>query len=236
MDLKTLHKISYGLYIVTSGKDDDCNGQIANTVIQVTADPPRVGVCINKQNYTHEFISKYKVFSASILSQEAPMKLIGLFGFKCGRDLDKFEDVEYKVGETGSKIVLNNAVGYLEVKVFDSVDVGTHTMFIGDLVAAETLSDAEPITYAYYHEIKGGKSPKTAPTYIKEKKVEQTPKKERKKMAAYECTVCGYVYDPQEGDPENGIDPGTPFRSLPEDWVCPVCGAGKEDFEKIEEY
>jgi len=83
------------------------------------------------------------------------------------------------------------------------------------------------MTYAYYHEIKGGKAPKSAPTYIKEKL-----EKGDGNMAKYRCTVCGYIYNPEKGDPDNGIKTGTPFEELPEDWVCPVCGASKEEFEK----
>jgi rubredoxin len=89
------------------------------------------------------------------------------------------------------------------------------------------ISDDEPMTYAFYREIKGGKSPKTAPTYIQE-----DFKKEVDKMQKYKCTVCGYIYDPEQGDPDSGIKPGTLFENLPDNWVCPVCGADKSLFEK----
>jgi rubredoxin len=95
------------------------------------------------------------------------------------------------------------------------------------VVDADIIKDDEPMTYAYYREIKGGKSPKTAPTYIKEEL-----KKEVGIMQKYKCTVCGYVYDPEKGDPDSGIKPGTPFEELPDNWVCPVCGADKSLFEK----
>ena len=117
MDKKALHKISYGLYIVSSKKGDKFNGQIANTVFQTTAEPPMVAICINKKNLTHEFIQKSKVFTISILSKETPMKFIGLFGFRSGRDLDKFKDVNYKIGIIGIPIVLDNTIGYLECEV-----------------------------------------------------------------------------------------------------------------------
>jgi flavin reductase (DIM6/NTAB) family NADH-FMN oxidoreductase RutF len=168
MDTKVLHLISYGLYIIGSKKGDKINGQIANTVIQVSSEPPRISVCINKQNLTHEFIQHSKVFTASIISQEAPLKLIGGFGFKSGRDVNKFEGCDYKSGETGAPIVLDNCLGYLEVKVINSVDVGSHTIFIGDLVAAEIIKEGEPMTYAYYHLIKRGTTPKTAPSFHKD--------------------------------------------------------------------
>ena len=227
MDLKALRKIGYGLYIVSSKKGDRFNGQIANTVFQVTSEPPAMAVCLNKQNLTNEFIKESGVFTVSILSKETPMKLIGHFGFKSGREIDKFKNVKYKVGVTGAPIVLENTIGYLEVEVINSLDVGTHTVFFGKIIDAEIIKEGEPMTYAYYHEVKKGKSPKTAPTYIKEEEP-----KEVKKMEKYVCTVCGYVYDPEEGDPDSGIKPGTPFEELPDDWVCPICGAGKDDFEK----
>ena len=93
---------------------------------------------------------------------------------------------------------------------------------------AEVLREGEPMTYAYYHQVKRGTTPKTAPSYIEEKK-EAKPK-----MAKYECTVCGYIYDPELGDPDGGVKPGTPFEEIPDDWVCPLCGAQKSDFTKQE--
>lgn len=230
MNYKTLHKISYGLYVVSSKKENKFNGQIANTVFQVIAEPPTIAVSINKQNLTHQFIQKSRKFAISILSKETPMKFIGHFGFKSGKEIDKFKDVNYKVGNADVPIVLDNAVAYLEAEVIEEADVGTHTIFIGKVVEAEILKNEEPMTYAYYHEVKRGKAPKTAPTYI----IKEEPEKEVGKIAKYRCKVCGYVYDPEKGDPDSGIKPGTSFEELPEDWVCPICGAGKDEFEKGE--
>lgn len=230
MDLKTLHKVSYGLYIITSTNNDKINGQIANVLFQITSEPPRVAISINKQNLTHEYIKKSKVFAASILSVNAPMTLIGNFGFKSGRDIDKFKDINYNIGKTKSPIVTDGSLAFVEGKIIDSIECGTHTIFIGEVVNAEILSDDKPMTYEYYHKVKGGISPKTAPTYMKS--IDETVKKEERKMDKYVCKVCGYVYDPEKGDPDNGIDPGTKFEDIPDDWVCPVCGVGKEDFEK----
>jgi flavin reductase (DIM6/NTAB) family NADH-FMN oxidoreductase RutF len=111
-------------------------------------------VSINKQNLTHEYIQESKVFIASILSKETPMEFIGNFGFKSGREVDKFKDTDYKVGVTGAPVVLENIIGYLEAKVINAIDAGTHTVFIGRVVDAEIIKDDEPMTYAYYHEIK----------------------------------------------------------------------------------
>ena len=96
------------------------------------------------------------------------MEFIGNFGFKSGRELEKFQDVSHKAGITGAPIVMENTIGYLEAEVINSLDVGTHTLFVGKVVAAEIVKEREPMTYAYYHEVKQGATPKTAPVYIKE--------------------------------------------------------------------
>jgi flavin reductase (DIM6/NTAB) family NADH-FMN oxidoreductase RutF len=167
MDLKVLRNCTYGLYVIGSRKGDRLNGQIANTVFQVTSEPPTIAVSINKQNLTHEFISESKVFTASILSQDTPLSFIGHFGFKSGREVDKLKDVNYRLGETKAPIMLDHSLAYLEAKVIHQVDVGTHTIFIGEVVGADVLGEGEPMTYAYYHQVKRGTTPKTAPSYIK---------------------------------------------------------------------
>jgi len=229
MNRKALHKISYGLYIICSKKEDKYNGQIANAVFQVTSDPPTVAVSINKNNLTHEYITDSKVFTLSILCEKAPMNYIGTFGYKSGRDINKFKDINYKIGKTGVPIVLDHALAYIEAECIKQINVGTHTIFVGKIVDADILSEDKCMTYEYYHLVKGGKSPKNAPTYIENEKIE---KKEVKKMDKYVCDVCGYIYDPEKGDPDHGVEPGTSFDDVPEDWVCPVCGAGKESFSK----
>jgi ferric-chelate reductase [NAD(P)H] len=164
MDQRALWSISYGLYVVSSCDDGSANGQIANTVFQVAAEPPRMGVAINKLNYTHELISKSGVICASVLAADAPMKFIGLFGFRSGRDVDKFAEVETMIGNTGCPCVTEHAVSIFEAKVFGSIDVGTHTLFVADVISGKVLKDMDPMTYATYHQMKG-KAPKTAPTY-----------------------------------------------------------------------
>ena len=230
MNSKTLHKISYGLYVICSKNGEKMNGQIANALFQVTAEPATIAVSINKQNLTHEYIEKSNFFTVSILSENTPMGFIGNFGFKSGRDIDKFKDVEYKLGKDKVPLVLDNALACIEAKVINKIDVGTHTIFIGRVEDADILSEDKPMTYEYYHKVKGGVSPKTAPTYSSI--VDKETKKEEEKMDKYVCKVCGYVYDPEKGDLDNGVEPGTKFEDIPDDWVCPVCGVGKEDFEK----
>jgi flavin reductase (DIM6/NTAB) family NADH-FMN oxidoreductase RutF len=172
MEPKTFHKLGYGMYVVSSKKGKRFNGQIANTVFQITSKPPTIAVSINKKNLTHNFILESKLFTVSILSTETPMKFIGRFGFKSGREIDKFEGVDYQVGVTGTPIVLENSIGYLEAAVINTLDVGTHVVFVGKVVDAQILKDGEPMTYAYYHKVKGGKVPKAAPTYIDQKGTE----------------------------------------------------------------
>lgn len=166
MNLNALHKLGYGMYIVGSHKGDRLNGQVANTVFQITSEPPTVAVSINKSNLTHEFIVDSRVFSASVLHQETPLPYIGNFGFKSGRDVDKLKGVNYKTGETKAPVFLDHAAAYLEAEVVQSVDVGTHTIFIGRVVAAEVLTEDKCMTYEYYHQVKRGTTPKTAPSYI----------------------------------------------------------------------
>ena len=229
MDKKALHTLSYGLYIVSSRKNDALNGQIANTVVQATSRPPTISVSINTENLTHDYIEESGAFTISVLSVEAPLKLIGTFGFKSGRDIDKFASVNYTTGITGAPIVRDSTVAYLEAKVFDSVHLSTHTVFFGEVVAAEILDDKEPMTYAFYHDVKGGKTPPKAATYNEEPS--KTPAA-APETSRYVCTICGYIYDPETGDPDNGVPADTPFEALPADWTCPVCGAAMDKFVK----
>jgi len=229
MNLKALYKLSYGLYVVSSKKGNRLNGQVANSVFQVTSEPPTIAVSINKNNLTHEFIRESKVLAVSILSRDTPLSFIGHFGFKSGRDINKFEGISYEMDETQAPVLTDNTVAYLEARVTQELDAGTHTIFIGELVGADVVKEGDPMTYAYYHQVKRGTTPKRAPTYIKEIKGVTA------KVTKYKCTVCGYIYDPEKGDPDGGIKPGTSFEEIPDDWVCPVCGVAKSEFEKVEE-
>lgn len=233
MNNKTLHKISYGLYIISSKMEGKFNGQIANTVFQITSEPATIAVSINKQNLTNEYIRASKLLTVSILSQSAPMTLIGKFGFKSGRESNKFEDIKYKLSQNGVPIIEDSTVGFLEGEVIQEVDMGSHTIFIARVIDAEITSEDTPMTYAYYHQVKNGKAPQAAPTYIKEENANAVIDKAANNDK-YQCSICGYIYDPLIGDPDGGIKPGTSFENLPDNWVCPVCGAGKADFTKEE--
>jgi len=227
MDAEVLHQLGYGLYIVSSRIDGRLNGQVANALVQVCAEPPAVAVCLNKKNLTHEYVRSSHVFTASVLSEETPLSFIARFGFKSGRDVNKFEGLDTMTGSTGAPIVKDFCTAYLEAEVEREADAWTHTVFIARVVGAGLLAEGVPMSYAFYHDVKRGVTPKTAPNYVKHHE-------EESEVSKYKCTVCGYVYDPASGDPDSGVAPGTAFEDLADDWVCPVCGAAKSEFEKVE--
>jgi flavin reductase (DIM6/NTAB) family NADH-FMN oxidoreductase RutF/rubredoxin len=227
LDRRAFYSLSYGLYVVGAGSAGKQNGQIANAVFQVTSEPPQIAVSLNKENLTCAHVAESGAFSVSVLEQETPLAFIGLFGFKSGREVDKLAQTAHRTGLTGAPVVTEHALAVFEAKVVERLDAGTHVVFLGEVVAAEVLKAGTPLTYAYYHQYTKGKTPEKAPTY-QPAVTEKTG--EGKSVKRYVCNVCGYVYDPEKGDPESGIPAGTPFEELPDDWVCPVCGAGKDDF------
>jgi len=172
------------------------------------------------------------ISAISAIKQDTESDIIGRFGFKSGRDFDKLDGLKIKEGQTGVPIVLDDCLAYFECKIVQSFDVGTHIMYIGEVIQAELLEDEEPITYAFYRQVRKGLAPKNAPTYIDKSKLEKDQEPESTSVK-YKCPVCGYIYDPDSGDPKNGIEPGTAFEDLPNSWACPVCGCEKEDFEQL---
>jgi flavin reductase (DIM6/NTAB) family NADH-FMN oxidoreductase RutF/rubredoxin len=235
LDLESLFKLNYPMCIMCAAKEGKFAGCIVNTVFQIVPEPPTVAVSLNKQSLTHEYITESGTFTVSILAEGAPIKLIAGFGFRSRRDANKFERVQYKTGMNGAPIITDHTTSFIEAQVVQAVDSGTHTLFIAKITACETIDDSKiPMTYTYYRDVKGGKTPRTAATYIK-KKSKQTLKQGATSMKKYKCLMCGYIYDPKAGDPENGVAPGTAFEDLPDDWVCPDCGVGKEEFEPIED-
>lgn len=224
INFEALFKVSYGLYIVCSGDKNEGNGYISNTFFQVTAEPAKFAACCNKDNYTTELIQKHGAFSVSIIDKDTPSEMIGTFGYKSGRDIDKMSGYNIKYSDTGVPIVLDSSIAWLEFKVEQTVDVGTHIMFIGELINAELIDEAkEPLTYSYYRQVKKGLAPKNAPTYIDESKLEK--RNTDSSFKKYKCLACGYIYDE--------ADEGVKFEDLPDDWVCPACGSEKSDFMEI---
>ena len=155
----SLNCISYGLYIVTSADGARQNGLIVNTAFQVSADPAQVAVCVCKNSFTHELISKSGAFALMPLEQATPLVFIGNFGFRTGRNYDKFAKVPFTKGQTGAPIVQEHTLSCLEVRVAQQVDVGTHTLFIGPVVAGQVFKKQPPLTYEYYHNVIKGKTP-----------------------------------------------------------------------------
>jgi len=152
--IKACWKISYGLYIVTSVSGERMNGQVCNTLFQITSDPPRVAIGINHKNLTHEFIEASEVFAAAILG-ENDLRMVRRFGYRSGRDFDKFKGVPVRPGRTGCP-VLEEAIGFLECRVITgkTVDAGTHSIFLGDIVGGGLFKDEAPLTYARYYAMK----------------------------------------------------------------------------------
>ncbi len=219
------------MYIVSSRDDDELNGLIINTANQVTSSPPLVSVNISKKNLTHDHILKSKVFSISILRKDTPMNFVGKWGFKSGRQIDKFQDTNYKFAVTGAPIVMDHTIGYMDLKLVSHLDVSSHTIFVGEVVESEIINDGEPLTYNYYRDIKGGQSSKNAPTYSG---WADKPKKDSEEKMKWVCGKCGYVYDPLAGDMDSDIPPYTPFSRLPSGWVCPLCKAEMDQFSKLD--
>ncbi|WP_425755801.1 flavin reductase [Ihubacter sp. rT4E-8] len=174
--MSAMFKFSYGLFVLTAREDDKDNGCIINTAIQVTSEPKQVSVCVNKSNYTCEMIQRTGKFGLSFLSQEVDFDTFRHFGFQSGRDTDKFSDyANAKRAESGLLYLTKGVNAFIAVEVNQTVDLGTHMMFIGSVVEEEVLSDVPSVTYQYYFD------------HIK-------PKPEQPKTKGYVCKICGYVY------------------------------------------
>ncbi len=234
MDFNAFYKVSYGLYLVCAGDENIHNGYVGNTVFQVTANPPQLAISCSKDNYTIDLLEKYGVFSVSVLSQNASAEIVGEFGYTSGKKHDKFKGVDYQFGKhTSVPIVLTDAVAWFECKVTQKIDVGSHVIFIGEVLDNAMLKENDdPLTYDYYRKVKKGAAPRNAPTYIDKAKLE-TSVSESEDGESNQCLICGYIYDPAVGDPDGGIPPGTPFEDIPDDWTCPTCGATKDMFQPI---
>jgi len=236
IDFRTFHKLSYGLYLICSEFKGQKSGYAGNTGFQVTATPSTLAISCNKDNFTCGIIQKSRLFSLSVLQKELDVAIIGDFGFKSTKDFNKFEKYRYKTGKLGIPVVTDSCIASFECRVISEVDCGSHILFFGEVIESEKLSDAPPLTYDYYHEHYKMLAPKNAPTFIEpellreEKKEPITP---NDLPSEYICTICGYTYNPEEGDPAAGIPPGTPFEELPEDYVCPICRAGKDFFKEL---
>ena len=190
MNDKCMQKLSYGLFVLTAKNDEKDNGCIINTVTQVTTDPNQITIAVNKLNFTHDIIKETGKFTVSVISEAASFDLFRYFGFQSGRDVNKFEDfADAKRVENGTLCVTKGTCAYISATVKQSLDLGTHTLFLADVTDGDVLSDVPAATYAYYH------------AHVKPR---ANPAPEKKK--GFVCNICGYIY---EGDtlPEDFICP-----------------------------
>ncbi len=235
MNIEALTKITYGMFVVSTCYNNKLNGYLGNTVMQVSASPNKLAIACSKNNFSAAMICNSKMFSVSVLNKSLTKDIIRMFGYQSGRDCNKFDNFTYKTSSSGCPILLDCTTAWIECKVVDIFDMGTHYLFIGEVINCNVVDNSETITYQEYHEIFKAKTPVNAPTYRGDNINNnlETKKSETMDTKKYQCDVCGYVYDPAVGDPDGGIAPGTPFENIPEDWVCPICGVDKSNFSAM---
>lgn len=218
MNKQIFKDISYGMYIVsTTNKENKYIGCVINTLTQITSTNPTISISLNKNNYTNKAVKESKTFGVSILSNNTNKDIIGTFGYHSSENLDKFTNTTYDI-VNNIPIITENTCGYLIAEIINIIDCNTHDIMIAKVINAEKTSNLEPMTYKYYQENLKGTSPKNAPTYIEETISTTTSNK-------YKCNLCGYIYD----DAKEKVK----FEDLPDDWTCPLCGAPKNQFTKI---
>ncbi len=211
MDPKALFKISYGLYLLTAREGEKDNGCIINTAVQVAENPIRAAISVQKGNLTCQIIKNTGKFNISALSTQANFELFRHFGMQSGRNVDKFADFSAVERSKNGLLRLNQFSNmYLSARVVESLDLGTHCLFIAQVEAAETLNEAPSCTYTYYQ------------SHIKPKP--QAPKAQEAKKK-WVCDVCGWVYEEEKT--------GIAWEELPDDFVCPLCKHGKADFSPL---
>lgn len=226
IDRKAFRTLSSGLYVISSvAKDGRFCGCVVNTLLQVASEPAQLLVSLNKQNATTSAVAGCERFCAGVLSQDATKELIGTFGFKSSKDVDKFAEFEHTVDGSGLPRLTQDVLAIFEVSVDSMIDVGTHIVFIGTVQTAEVTGEGTPLTYDYYHRVMRGKTPAKAATYnggddatADENTVPEADAGEGK--VGWRCKICGFTV---EGYPDG----------LPEDWRCPMCGMGRDYFEKV---
>lgn len=221
-DIKTsIRQIIYGMFVITTEHEGKINGQAANTVFQLTSEPNQIAVCLNKGNYTTELVLQSRKLIINVIGQDS-YETIANFGFSSGRDRNKFEKVNYTL-MNNIPALMEIAISGMLCNVTDMMDVGTHYLMvcsIDDAFVNSAKKDVQPLSYSDFRLLKSGKK---LPSVKNDDSV-----KEEAKMATgdkYICTVCGYVHDP-------AVE-GVEFNDLPEDYVCPLCGAPKSDFELV---
>lgn len=207
MDKTTMFTLTYGLFIAGVEEEGKKNGCIINTAAQATSDPMLMNVTMMNDNLTTELVKKKGSLSVSVLSLDCPLDVVRSFGMRSGRDHEKFDGVDHKVDGNGNPYIEEGMLSYMSLNVSSVLNLGSHSLFICDVVEGENINKGQPMTYADYRALKSGKS------------VEKNTETEKSNEASYVCTVCHYVYDED-----------TPFEELAEDWTCPVCGQPKSVF------
>ena len=208
MNNEILKKLSYGVYAITTNIDGKDTGCIANSLIQVTYNT--ILVSLNHNNFTNLCVAKSNKFAISILGEDIDSNIIPTFGYQTGAAVDKFQNIK-SVDIDGIKII-DGALGYLICEVIDKFETETHTLFLGKILDGDVFKPEEPMTYAYYHKVRKGTTPKNAPTYIEENS--------KTNDIAYKCKICGYIYN---GDITQETD----------SYVCPICKQPKSVFYKL---
>jgi len=188
IDTNAMFKLSYGLFLLTSKNEYKDNGCIVNTVIQVTSNPQRISIAVNKNNYTHDMIVESGIFNVCVLTEKTPFSFFKNFGFQTGKMSDKFNDYPELRSENGLMYTDKYVNALISGKVINTVDCGTHTIFIADVTESCNLSDDNSLTYDYYF-----------------KNIKPKPEKSSKKKG-YVCKICGYIHESDEL-PEDFICP-----------------------------
>jgi flavin reductase (DIM6/NTAB) family NADH-FMN oxidoreductase RutF/rubredoxin len=221
MDSKAFFKLTYGLFVAGTTWEGKQNACIINTATQATSEPGRLLATMMKTNYTTELIQKSGSLTISVLALDCPLSLIGNFGFSSGRDRDKFKDIPYALDEQGNPYILEHTIARFSCRVEQTIDLGTHNLFICAVTEAEVTGSAQPMTYAAYRVLKtGGTVPGLEkPAAEGQGAVAAMAKAPEKPKKRWVCSVCHYVYDGE-----------IPFEELPEDYVCPVCKRPKSVF------
>ncbi len=207
---KEFFNFSYGLFLVTSKYENKETGCIINTATQVSENPNTITITINKNAFTHELISKSKKLTLSILTEKVPYSIIELYGYKSGRDINKFEDTKYLKKSNNDNYYLNEYTNSIfSGKVINEISTNTHTIFIVEVEEIIKTSTDKSVTYKYYIDtIK----PKVTKENTGNKKV-------------WVCKICNYIYDDNKEE--------IPFEELPDDYLCPLCIHPKSDFEEL---
>ncbi|MGN0420221.1 MAG: flavin reductase [Acetatifactor sp.] len=205
MDKKALYQLTYGVFLLSTKAGDKVNGCITNTCIQVANSPTRVAISVLNTNYTCDLIKESGIFALSLLDNTCTFQTIKHFGFQSGRDVDKLDGLTLPTDINGVPYLAWQTTAVISCKVLESTDLGSHTLFIAEVVDAKLLNDNAPLTYADYQ------------ANVKPKPQEV---KKEKKIVGWRCKICNYVYEGSE---------------LPADFTCPLCGHDKDDFEPIYE-